>query len=369
MKFLRAVLFIMMTHLFYVDNIFASNMLGSYYLKRSPKGLLLGDAYVARPMDDHLLFYNPASLARNDSISASLLNMSFTSGDISKDKDRFDDFGDTPQEIVGQFLNYPVHFSAGSVPGIQLFNFAFSLIYNVEANAVVSNSVNPVIDLNYRYDNGFIFGTGFPIAKSGCGKFAIGGSAKYIKRSGIDDRFAVVGTRVLDAIRDGQEAKEVLRDLGMHTDKAWGFDFATEYSCKKTANEFAMSISFLDLYTKFDVPDDKTLPEQPMTTNLGISYKIDLGLLSAQFSADVAPINMGLPVSQMVHAGFELGLPAISLLTGYGPGGFSYGAEIDFLFLRLIGGFYHSTMGPMKEPISQRRAIIYLSLLDFSLDL
>lgn len=353
----------------FIQVLLAGNQLGSYYIKRSPKGLLLGDAYVARPEDDHVLFYNPASLARNDSMSVSLINMSFDSNDILHDKDRFNNFADTPQEIVGQYLNYPLHANAGTVPGIRLFNFAFSLIYNVEANAVVSNKINPVIDLNYRYDNGFIMGAGFPIAKSGCGKFSIGTSAKYLKRSGIDDRFAVVGTRILDAIKDGNEARDVLHDLGMATDKAWGFDFATEYSCKKSMSEFAMSVSFLDIYTKFDVADDKTIPQQPMTTNVGMSYKLDLGLLSAQFSADVAPINMGLPVSQMMHAGIELGTPVISLLAGYGSGGFSYGAELDLVFVKLIGGFYNSTMGPIKEPLSQRRAIIYLSLLDFSLDL
>jgi hypothetical protein len=352
-----------------IFNSYAGNQLGSYYIKRSPKGLLLGDAYVARAQDDHLLFYNPASLARNDSVSASLLNFSVGANDILKDKDRFDDVADTPQGLAAQYLNYPIHVAGGTVPGVQLFNFAFSLIYNVEVNAVVSNNVNPVLDLNYRYDNGFVMGAGFPIAKSGCGKVALGGAAKYIKRTGIDDRFALVGTRILNSLDDDNEAKDVLRDLGVHTDKTWGFDFATEYSCVKGPSEFAMSLSMLDVYTKFDVPADKTLPEQPMTANFGISYKMNLGLLSAQFSADVAPMNMGLPVSQMLHAGFELGTPILSLLTGYGPGGFSYGAEIDLFFVRVIGGFYHGIMGPTKDPITQRRGIIYLSLLDFSLDL
>lgn len=363
------ILFALICIMIFSQTIFAANQLGSYYIKRSPRGLLLGDAYVARPLDDHVLFYNAASLARNDSVSASLLNMSISGNDYLKDKDKFDDLGDTPQELVNDFMDYPLHIDAGTVPGIQMFNFAFSLIYNVEANAVISNRVNPVMDVNYRYDNGFIMGAGFPIAKSGCGKFSIGGSAKYIKRSGIDDRFAVVGTRVLDAIQDGNNAREILDELGMHTDKAWGFDFASEYSCKKSVNEFALAISFLDVYTEFDVPDDRSIPQQPMTANLGMSYKLDLGLVSAQFSADVAPINMGLPVSQMMHAGFELGLPFVSLLAGYGSGGFSYGAEFDLIFVRLIGGFYSSSMGPITDPIIQRRAIIYLSLLDFSLDL
>jgi hypothetical protein len=348
---------------------FAGNQLGSYYIKRSPRGLLLGDAYVARALDDHILFYNAASLARSDTVSASIINMSFGSNDIIADKDRFDDVADTPRGVVNQYLNYPVHIEAGTVPGIQIFNFAFSLIYDAEVNAIVSNAVNPVLDLNYRYDSGFIFGTGFPIAKSGCGKVAVGGAAKYIKRTGIDDRFSIVGTRVLDALNNHDEAKDVLRDLGAHTDKTWGFDFSTEYSCKKKMSEFTVAASFLDVYTKFDVPEDKTLPEQPMTANFGLGYKFDLGILTTQFSADIAPVNAGLPVSQMFHLGLEVGTPILSVLTGYGPGGFSYGAEVDFLFFRLIGGFYYKTFGPSKDPISQRSAIIYLSLLDFSLDL
>ncbi len=366
---MKIIIYIFTICLLYQSRSFAGNQLGSYYIKRSPKGLLLGDAYVARAQDDHLLFYNAASLARNDTMTASLLNFSVGANDILKDKDRFDNVAETPQGLAAQYLNYPIHVAGGTVPGIQLFNVAFSLLYNVEVNAVVSNNVNPVVDLNYRYDNGFVLGAGFPIAKSGCGRFAVGGAAKYIKRSGIDDRFALVGTRILNSLGDDNEAKDILRDLGLHTDKTWGFDFATEYSCRKSMTEFAMSLSMLDVYTKFDVPNDKTLPEQPMTANFGMSYKMNLGLLSAQFSADVAPINRGLPVSQMLHAGFELGTPIFSLLGGYGPGGFSYGAEVDLFFVRIIGGFYHGMMGPMKDPIIQRRGIIYLSLLDFSLDL
>lgn len=347
-----------------------SNQLGSYYIKRSPKGLILGDAYVARPFDDHILFYNSSSLARNDSVGASLFNFSLGSNDIIKDKDRFDDVADTPQGVVNQFLDYPVHLEAGTVPGFQVFNFAFSLLYNVEANAVVTNSVNPVLDVNYKYDSGFVLGTGFPIAKSGCGKLALGGAAKYIKRTGIDDRFSIVGTRVLNALNNNDDdAKEILRELGQHTDKTWGFDFSTEYSCKKKMTEWVVAASFLDVYTKFDVPSDKTLPEQPMTANFGLSYKFDLGIFSSQLSADVAPINMGLPLSQMFHLGFELGLPMLSVLTGYSAGGFSYGAEIDLFFVKLLGGFYYKNYGPTKDPISKRSAIIYLSLLDFSIDL
>lgn len=347
----------------------ASNQLGSYYIKRSPKGLLLGDAYVARPFDDHILFYNPSSLARNDSVGASLINLSLGANDIINDKDKFDDVADTPQGVVNQFLNYPVHVEAGTVPGIQVFNFAMSLIYNVEANAIVSNAVNPVLDLNYKYDSGFIMGAGFPIAKSGCGKLALGGSAKYLKREGIDDRFAIVGTRVLNALNNNDETKEILRELGQYTDKTWGFDIATEYSCKGKMVEWAVAASFLDVYTKFNVPDDKTLPEQPMTANLGMSYKVNLGIFSTQLSADLAPINMGLPASQMLHLGAEFGIPMLSLMGGYGSGGFSYGAEVDLFLVKVIAGFYTKQYGPPKDPITERSAIIYLSLLDFSIDL
>ena len=47
-------------------NVFAREV---YYTLRSPKALLMGDAYTTLAEDDYTLFYNPAILARHSGFS------------------------------------------------------------------------------------------------------------------------------------------------------------------------------------------------------------------------------------------------------------------------------------------------------------
>lgn len=348
--------------------LFSQNYLGSPHLMRSPTGLILGDAYTARATDDFTLFYNPATMGRNKTVSVNALNMYGSLTDPLGNSEKFENMPSSPNGVANRLLNFPIHAQVGSVPNIKFVNFAFSLLFNVDINAIVTNRAHPVLDLNYRYDNGFIFGAGFPLSKDSCGGTTMGASAKYIKRTGIDDRFPLVGTRILNAIKDDAKFADVLRDLGATTDKTWGFDLGFEYSCAKGPMEVSTGISALDIYTKFKAPEGKTLPEQPMTVNWGMSWKFQLPLVHLALSADLSPLNRALPYNQIYHLGAEVGTPLFSLLAGSTSAGLSYGASVNIFVAKLIGGFYHTNVGDPENPINEKRAMIYLSLLDFSFD-
>ena len=67
------------------------------YYMRSPKALLMGDAFTAVNDDDFTLFYNPASLGRHKrDLTLHPFNPVFSGSNVISDMERFKDFPDEP---------------------------------------------------------------------------------------------------------------------------------------------------------------------------------------------------------------------------------------------------------------------------------
>ena len=97
------------------------------YTMRSPKALLMGDAYTAVNDDEYTLFYNPASLARHKSdLTLYPFSAQLSGTNVLSDMSRFSDFPSTPVGAADVLMDYPVHASAGIAPGFKLFNFGIS---------------------------------------------------------------------------------------------------------------------------------------------------------------------------------------------------------------------------------------------------
>lgn len=353
---------------FLATNAFAVADLSTTYLKRSTKGLLLGDAFVARATDESALFYNPAILGRSDSVKIMPINIYGGANDFLNDADKFKNLSNDPAVVATKLMDYPIHLGFGTEPYLQLFNVAFSYIYNVDISALMNNQTHPVLDLNYRYDRGFIMGAGIPIYKSNGSKVSLGASAKYIRRAGLHDRYSLVGTRILNVIQNTSDTQKVLKKLGAGADSTWGFDVGLDYSAKSGMAEFGTGLSFLDIRTVFEQTGAQTIPEQPMSVNWGSTYKISNSFFQFQLSADLSPLNQNLPYRNIYHLGLEAGTPIVSFLGGYTYAGFSYGLSVNLFLMKIVGGYYHTSIGDPENSHSSRQAIIYLSLLDFSFD-
>jgi hypothetical protein len=84
---------------------------------RSPKGLLMGDAFTAVNDDEYTLFYNPASLGRHRRDFTLYPFSGHVSGtNILCDMKRFEDFPDEPVGVADVLMDYPAHASAGVAP-------------------------------------------------------------------------------------------------------------------------------------------------------------------------------------------------------------------------------------------------------------
>ena len=77
------------------------------YLARSPRALLMGDAYTAVADDEYTLFYNPAALGRHKGVHISTINPKIELPDVfSKNLGRMKfsmdgKYKDWPKEPVG----------------------------------------------------------------------------------------------------------------------------------------------------------------------------------------------------------------------------------------------------------------------------
>ena len=201
------------------------------YMGRSPRAQLMGDAFTAVADDEYTLFYNPAALGRNKGVSFTPINPSIAGSNIIDDPDRFKNFPKSdPAAIANKILNYPATVQASVAPGLKMGSFGFNLLASSKTNMVLRNAIHPVLDVDYRYDRGFITGFAYTLGsgayssrikkssktKTSAGRrLSIGISVKHINREGMSDHYALFGTTLLNKISAGKtDIAELKKALG-----------------------------------------------------------------------------------------------------------------------------------------------------------
>lgn len=360
------------------------------YLARSSRALLMGDAYTAIADDEFTLFYNPAALGRNKGVSLTLLDPTFGLTDALSELDRFKNFpsgdGAAPQ-IANRIMDFPIYLQAGIFPTLKMGQFGFTLFANSKSSLVLRNATNPELDINYKYDRGFIFGFAHNIGSgayasrvkksskttvSAGSRLSFGGAIKHMNRQGLQDQFDLFGTTILSKINSGATDINSLKDaFGYSKGSAWGYDLGAEYALSSGRKTLTSAISILDIgSTRFTKTEGSgKIPKQDMMINSGIAYKHDLGLLDYTLSADIHPMNSGIDFGRKFHFGTELSLPLITLNAGWSEGYLSYGGSIKLWPIKITTGFYGVEVGSHYREQVAKRFILYLSLFDFSIDL
>lgn len=367
-----------MKYLFIACLIFSSQAFGfaNQSLMRSPKALLMGDAFTAVNDDSFTLFYNPASMARHKkAFSLYPLQGHFSGTNVLDDMDKFKDFPDEPVGVADLIMNYPIHASVGTAPGFKIFNFGFNLIANESYDALLRNKAHPMLDVDFKSDRGFIAGVGLPIGDSrinanGGSQTSIGVGAKYIGRKGIRDTVALTGPTMIDALGK-DDVQEVLKAIGKSEGKSWGFDVGLEHVIRSRNSQFVLGLAYLDVgNTQFnDKSSEIKLSDINSQLNLGLAFGQKFDLFHYVISADIRYLDREMEFGQRFKGGVEVGLSAISLLAGMNGGYYSYGAKLNLGLASLMAGFYDLEIGHHYQQTKSRRMIIYLSLFDFSFDI
>ncbi|MBT3981371.1 MAG: hypothetical protein HOE90_08455 [Bacteriovoracaceae bacterium] len=355
------------------------------YLQRSPRALFMGDAFTALADDEFTLFYNPAGLGFHHGFSMSAVNPKVGITNLLDDKEKFENFPENdPVAIADRVIGIPVHLELAAVPSIKMDHFGLAGFYSVNTGLGLNNKIHPTLEMDYRYDKGFV--TGFAYT-TGSGKphfqkrgkplsrgwlWSFGAGVKHISREGLAGKFNLFGTSLLNTISNGVEDYYEFRDaLGYAKGSSWGVDIGSIY--KVTWSEmFTLSVGFsiMDMFdTQFSVEEGTAdIPDQDMMINTGMAFTQDFGLFHYTISMDLHPMNHGLEFFRMYHAGVELGLPILSLYGGYNGGNLSYGVGINLWVMKLYGGFYEVERGVDLGDESEQRGLLYLSILDFSFD-
>ena len=379
----------MILRLLFLAIFFSTTLLASEvsYIARSPRALLMGDAYTAIADDEYTLFYNPAALGRNKGVAFTLFNPSFGVTDVLSEQNRFKSFPTTAPLIANRLMEIPVYLQAGIFPTLKMGQFAFTLFANNKTSFVLRNATHPMLDLDYRYDRGFICGFAHNIGSgafstkavkggksstSAGNRLSIGFALKHMSRQGIKDQFDLFGTGLLSKINSGATSVAALKTaLGYSTGKAWGFDLGTEYAISSGHTTLTSAISILDVAnTRFQKTEGVAdVPNQDMTINSGVALKQDFGIFDYTLSADLHPLNGPTDLGRKFHLGSEFSIPLLTVDLGLSEGYLSYGASVKLWPLKITAGFYGVEVGYHYKEEQAKRFILYLSLFDFSIDL
>ncbi len=349
------------------------------YTMRSPKGLLMGDAFTAVNDDEFTLFYNPASLARpKNDFKLFPINPQLSGTNILSDLDRFKDFPDEPVGASKVLMDYPVHASAGFAPGFKLFNVGVSFISSQSYDLLLRNRAQPILDIDIRQDKGVMIGFGIPLGPDRLSKktktgtqTSIGITGKYIERSGINDSMSLTGTTVTSALGK-KKIEDIVAALGKTKGQGYGGDIGLEHIVRGNGSQFVMGLSALDVGgTSFKVdknPDDLKVSDIRSQFNFGMAAGQDYKIFHYILSLDVRGLNEQMDTGKRLRLGAELGLPGIKLMAGVNSGYLSYGAMLDLFILKVTAGFYDVELGSKYQQVQGKRFIIYASLFDFSFD-
>ncbi|MFY7991877.1 MAG: hypothetical protein ACOVP4_01175 [Bacteriovoracaceae bacterium] len=349
------------------------------YLLRSPRGLLMGDAFTAVNDDEFTLFYNPASLGRHRrDLTMYPFNPTFSATNVLSDMDRFEDFPDTPQGAAEVLMDYPVHAGASIAPGFKLFNVGVTFLASEQIDAVLKNQTRPMLDVDLRQDRGVMVGFAIPLSLNRLSKKSFSGSqtslgvgAKYIERKGISDTYALTGPTVLDTL--GQdEVNDILRSLGTVRGTAWGFDAGIEHIVRSGPSQFVFGLAALDItdttFKTEETEDKRKVADMRSQFNLGMSFGQDYKVFHYILSADVRALNEQQDFMRRVRVGAEVGFGLFSLMAGMNSGYYSYGASVNLGFIKVTAGFYDLEIGTSYKQTKSRQGLLYLSLFDFSFD-
>lgn len=348
-------------------------------LASSPRGNLMGGAYTSLADDDFTLFYNPAVLARHSGFSFYPINPSFSVVNILDEPNRFEDIGETPVEVATVTFDFPVHVGVDYAPGFKMGRFGLSALVNNQTNFNLQNKVTPVLDIDHRFDRGFIMGYAHPLfgnyKTGGSGEhLALGTSLKYIQRESIYNSFNLTGLSLLDTLSNSDDPDLLLEGLGKAMGRGWGFDLGLDYVNSSGTQTFAMGLALLDIYTILHTdsnPDDFEVQTQPMRIHFGSSYKLSApGGFDMTLSADIKNLQDEMELMRRVHLGFELNLtPVVSALVGVNAvDNYSYGAKLNLGLVKAFFGVYETEIGEKLQQQDSSRFLLYVSLLHFDFE-
>jgi hypothetical protein len=175
------------------------------YIYKGFRPMGMGGAFVAVSNDANALFYNPAGLADNEKIRASIFGLEIEMGKNAYGlyKDALDvDFGNVAEsaQFLRDYMGERSHLGLAIVPSFAMSRFALAVFGTARSDLEVRDRQYPKIDVDVVSDFGFGAGYAHPIMEN---TLLVGASAKYVHRQSLTQEYTVadISDKLSDTIR------------------------------------------------------------------------------------------------------------------------------------------------------------------------
>lgn len=343
---------------FFLARVVLASGSGLYSNHLNVRAMGMGNAYTSLARGHEALFYNPAGLASNTGFFWTLADVSLGTDAIDSYKD-FTDLqdDDTFEATLNSLYGKSIWAGGGGRTAFTAPYFAAALYNDFDMNAFIDNPVSPTLDIGLINDFGIAMGVGIPV-----GPFLDWGvGVKRIQRWGSRNQF---GPSVIADITDGDADPDIifdnLRDKGVGYAVDTGVSFIAPTPIQPTVSFAWKNIG----NTKFRPRSNrKAPPSEPQEMVIGASAKFNGPLFHVIPSIDVKHLNESSnPIGNKIHLGLEIGLPLIDIRGGVHQGYYTYGASMDFGFIRVDAATWGVEEGAYPGQRESRRYAIQLAL-------
>ena len=358
------------------------------YLGRSDEGLMMGDAYTAVAEDEMLLFYNPAALARDSGLTLIPLKASFHFPDVAKKEINFDEFKITldkrfkdwpsePEAVSERILGYSVPFGVRTAPHLRVGGLGMNVFATSKMRMVLDNAVHPVLNLDYRYDRGFIVGYALNLVgrpRSNGHRSALGVAFKTINRQALKRRIDLFGNEMLRITSEAENYRSLREGLGYSKGNGSGFDLGWEHSYRSGKSTTTFAASWLDADDiEFERESGSETPmPQKQSVNFGLAHFKDVGLVDYTLAMDYHNTLEALELDQFsfnyLHLGARFRFPLIGLYLGHNAGYGSFGLSFNFFHFDFKFGLYGLELGRKYRQYKEKNMLFSVELAKVSLD-
>jgi len=323
----------------------------------SARYLGMGATSVAFARGVDALFLNPAALAKTDGIVINLANLN---GSISTNaitlKDKLSvssGSGSISLTDLNSLYGENIFLDVTAYGGLAIPYFAVGAYSNNTSLQAFSNPSNPTYNINLISDYGYAVGGAFKLTN----EISFGVTGRSLKRWSGDVTMAattLVGSNTQSVI------ESALSDKGSGN----ALDLGLLASFASSGWNHEIGVAWHDVgMTRFN-PTSGNGPER-QEDNLIFGYAIqkELGFISWLSSIEYKFIRNDGDISKKIDLGTEVSLGLFDIRAGYYQGYVSYGASVDFSFIRFDAASYSSELGTSAGQTSNPRYVASMSLI------
>ena len=323
----------------------------------SARYLGMGGTSVAFARGVDALFLNPAALAKTDGIVLNFLNFNAgisTNSLTLKDKlSATSGSGSISLSDLNTLYGENIFLDVTAYGGLAIPYFAVGAYSNNTSLQSFSNPSNPTYNVNLISDYGYAVGGAFKLTN----ELSFGITGRSLKRWSGD--LTMPATNLV-----GSNTQSVLESSLSDKGSGNALDLGMLASFQGSGWNHEVGIAWHDVgMTRFNPTSGNGPERQEDNLILGYAAQKEFGFISWLSSIEYKYIRNDGDISKKIDLGTELSFGIFDIRAGYYQGYVSYGASVDFSFIRFDAASYSGELGTTAGQTSNPRYAASLSLI------